>query len=104
METLVGSVHPGPHGSQVGGEPRNGTGVSQRRRREGSLSNVSPLGVGYAGEGLGSLGEDRAPARRASVGRWMLPAACLGARTALEGEGGGRGLLLSLWPCGAPST
>lgn len=53
---------------------------------------------------FGLLGEDRAPARRASVGRQMLPAACLGDGTALEVEGGGQGLLLSLWPRGAPST
>lgn len=103
METLVGSVQPGPRGSQVGGEPRSGTGVSQRRR-EGSLLNVSSLGVGYAGQGSGSL-DDRAPARRASVGRWVLPATCLvGVGLHWRGREGARGLLLSVWPRRALST
>lgn len=105
METLVGSAQPGPRGSQVGGEPRCGTGVSQRRRRGGSLLNVSPLGVGYAGQGSGSSDEDRAPARKGFGGE-------VGAASRLPGAGGwdcaggGRapGLLLSLWPLGAPST
>lgn len=103
METLVGSVQPGPRGSQVGGEPRSGTGVSQRRR-EGSLLNVSSLGVGYAGQGSGSL-DDRAPARRASVGRWVLPATYLvGVGLHWRGREGARGLLLSVWPRRALST
>ena len=103
METLVGSVQPGPRGSQVGGEPRCGTGVSQRRRRGGSLLNVSPLGVGYAGQGLGSSDEDRAPARKGFGGEVggasRLPGA--GRGTALEGEGPG-GYFCPCGPAGHP--
>ena len=42
---------------------------------------------------------------RALVGRWVLPAACLGWGVGLHyrGREGARGLLLSLWPRGAPS-
>ena len=59
----------------------------------GSPLNVSPLGVGYAGQGSGSSDEDRAPARKGFGGE-VGAASCLpgvGGGTALQGEGGGPG-------------
>lgn len=99
METLVGSVQPGPRGSQVGGEPAQWNWGVSEGRREGLL-NVSSWG-------LVMLGKVRVP--------WMtelLPGGLQwgevgaashlpgGGGTALEGKEGPGGCFCPCGPAG----